>query len=109
MCYIALEHLGSFRQRFPLLLKDAASPANRLNNAVLLVVLAVAASIIVPLYSTRMLPNEDGKIFSGGSCWADLPLHMHVAESFLHGRNQDVSWGQLMSPIFAGEGRDWGV
>ena len=55
------------------------------------------------LYSSRMLPMENGKIMSGGSCWADLPIHMHIAESFLQGRNQDVSFTDMHSPVFAGE------
>ena len=28
---------------------------------------------------------------------------MHIAQSFLSGRNQDVSWGGMQSPVFAGE------
>ena len=32
----------------------------------------------------------NGEIYSGGSCWSDLPIHMQMAESFLQGRNQEV-------------------
>lgn len=65
--------------------------------------LAVAAYFLVPLYSSRMIPEEDGQIFSGGSCWADLPIHMTIVNSFLSGRNQDVSLADMQSPVFAGE------
>jgi len=55
-----------------------------------------------PLWSSRFLyPREDGSVRSGGSAWADLPIHMHIAESFLKGRNQYISFFNLHSPIFA--------
>ncbi len=58
---------------------------------------------MVPLYLTRFFPeDEHGNVYSGGSCWADMPIHMHFANSFIYGRNQDVSWS-MQSPIFAGE------
>jgi hypothetical protein len=63
----------------------------------------VSSLFLVPLYSSRFIPEHDGKVWSGGSCWADLPIHMHIANSFLHGRSADVSWGGMQSPIFAGE------
>jgi len=66
---------------------------------------AVIAIPLFRLYSTHMIPWEDGRIYSGGSCWADLPIHMHIAESFLSGRNNDVSWGDMHSPVFAGAWR----
>lgn len=66
------------------------------------VVVFALSWFLVPLYSSHMIPEEDGKVYSGGSCWADLPIHMHIAYSFLSGRNQDVSWGDMHSPVFAG-------
>ena len=44
--------------------------------------LVLAAAIFLgPLYSSRMIPeDEQGNIYSGGSCWADLPIHMCVAQ-----------------------------
>ena len=68
-----------------------------------LCIFVVLGAVLWPLYSSRMIPQHDGKMWSGGSCWADLPIHMHIAEAFLQGRNSDVSWGALGSPVFAGE------
>jgi len=74
-------------------------PAAMLLYAFLLVI----GVIMWPLWSSRFLPeNDDGSVRSGGSCWADLPIHMHMAQSFLVGRNQDISFFGLHSPIFAG-------
>ena len=42
-------------------------------------------------------------IYSGGSCYGDLPIHMYLAESFLIGGNKHISWSGMTSPIFAGE------
>ena len=56
------------------------------------------------LWDTRFLPEKsDGQVFTGGSCWADLPIHLHLANTFLLGRNQDVSFKEMHSPIFAGK------
>lgn len=58
---------------------------------------------LYPTYSARMIPMRDGKTWAGGSCYGDLPIHMTIAESFLVGCNQNVSWGtRMISPIFAG-------
>ena len=101
------EHLDGFFDKIPKFFADRGGPrAPAHSNSVLGLLMVVAALLLVPLYDTRMLKPEGedgGKIFSGGSCWADLPLHMTMAESFLHGRNQDVSWSQMVSPLFAGE------
>lgn len=37
---------------------------------------AALGAALYPLYSSRMIPEENGKVYSGGSCWADLPIHM---------------------------------
>lgn len=66
-------------------------------------ILAIATFILFPLYWSRMLPEQNGSIYSGGSCWADLPFHMAVVNAFLTGRNQDVSFTDMHSPVFAGE------
>lgn len=65
--------------------------------------LALSAALAAPmwtLYSTRMIPEQQGSLMSAGSCYGDLPIHMQIAESFLSGCNQDMSWGGLRSPIF---------
>lgn len=71
--------------------------------ALLWVSLIIMGVFFWPLWSTRFLPeNPDGSVRSGGSCWADLPIHMHMMQAFLVGRNQDISFFGLHSPIFAG-------
>lgn len=101
MAYLVGSRLTAFtaemRRRF------ARGLASERGDALVAAALTGIGSLIFwPLYSTRMIPEENGRIFSGGSCWADLPIHMHIAESFLSGRNQDVSWGDMHSPVFAG-------
>ena len=101
LAYAAYEHFGGFRRRLPALVRAAfAAP---LDSALAAACVGAAAALLVPLYSSRFIPEHDGKVWSGGSCWADLPIHMHMAQSFLEGRNKDVSWGGMASPVFAGE------
>lgn len=33
-----------------------------------------------PLYSSRMIPDVNGYLYSGGSCYGDLPIHMQIAK-----------------------------
>ena len=81
----------------------ARFPAQRTDLLVSLALAAAVSCVMWPLYSTRMIPERNGVLLSGGSCYGDLPIHMYLAESFLVGCNQDVSWSGMMSPIFAGE------
>jgi hypothetical protein len=101
--YVVYEHLTSFWEALPRVTAAAAGKAERVDLAAVGGVTAVASAFLWPLYSSRMLPTENRRIMSGGSCWADLPIHMHIVEAFLSGRNQDVSWGGMHSPVFAGE------
>ena len=55
------------------------------------------------LFSSRYLvENPHGGINSGGSVWADMPIHMTFANSFLYGANRGVWLLNMQSPIFAG-------
>ncbi len=64
----------------------------------------VTALVMTPLYSSRYLYEEaDGSVMTGGSTWADLPIHLHFANAFLYGRNRAVYFHGMHSPIFAGE------
>ena len=55
-----------------------------------------------PLWWTRYFPEDtDGNVHSGGSVWADGPIHLHIAHSFMYGRNQEVSFTGLQNPIMA--------
>jgi hypothetical protein len=108
--YLVAERTPSFLREMRRRLAEGATArakgvwlSQHADSLVAAALVGVGALFFVPLYSTRMIPEQDGKIFSGGSCWADLPIHMHIAESFLSGRNQDVSWGDMHSPVFAGE------
>ena len=67
--------------------------------------LAVFASVVgAPLYSSRYLAEDaQGNMWTGGSTWADLPIHLHMANSFLYGRNRVVYFDGMHSPVFAGE------
>ena len=58
---------------------------------------------LFPLYSTRMIPEVHGMLWSGGSCYGDLPIHMQISNAFIHGCNMQISWSGMKSPIFAGE------
>jgi hypothetical protein len=107
MIYVVYEHIPGFRARIGPVLAAAfaggSADGGRTDTLLGAVVAGLASVLFVPLYSSRFIPEHDGKVWSGGSCWADLPIHMHMAESFLNGRNQDVSWGGMHSPVFAGE------
>lgn len=85
--------LGSLGAFLPLRAPDIA-----------LVALQCALAYVVwPLYNTRMIPEQHGFIWSGGSCYGDLPIHMQISNSFIFGCNTQVSWSGMVSPIFSGE------
>lgn len=47
----------------------------------LVVGIVIVATISVPLwslYSSHMLSESAGRVWAGGSCWADLPIHSEV-------------------------------
>jgi hypothetical protein len=77
----------------------------KIDSILILLVCFLSSLGLWGLYSSHMIPIDpaDGNMYSGGSCWADFPIHMAIAESFLQGRNMDVSFNQLTSPVFAGE------
>ncbi|KAA0148480.1 hypothetical protein FNF29_06697 [Cafeteria roenbergensis] len=63
---------------------------------------AVAGVLSYPLWDSHMLTTkEDGSVWTGGSCWADFPIHLHISNSMLHGRNKVMSFSSMHSPIFA--------
>ena len=102
MLYIAWAELGEFRRRIGPAAKSWLASLS--SEWMLFATLIVWGVLMVPLYLTRFFPeDEQGNVYSGGSCWADMPIHMHFANSFIYGRNQDVAWGTMHSPIFAGE------
>ena len=47
---------------------------------VLIVLELILGLWLWPLYSSRMIPEQHGNIFSGGSCYGDLPIHMQIAK-----------------------------
>ena len=50
--------------------------------------LAVFAPVYAELYATRMMrPGADGALYSGGSTWYDIGLHLAISTSFAHGEN----------------------
>lgn len=83
--WIVAEHYKPFWRAWQTLLAKGLG-ADRTDAYVLAATLGALSLVFWPLYSSRMLPEENGKIMSGGSCWADLPIHMHIAESFLQVR-----------------------
>lgn len=103
LAYIAYEHFPGFLKRIGPSVKKAFWGTDRIDTLFAGIVTVLSSLLFVPLYNSRFIPEHDGKVWSGGSCWADLPIHMHMAQAFLSGRNQDVSWGGMHSPIFAGE------
>jgi hypothetical protein len=104
LLFLVLDKTPAFVTNLQVKLVQLWSSASAKWDHLLALIIAVAVGVVLwPVYSSHMLNEAHGMVFAGGSCWADLPIHMHVAESFLQGRNQDVSWGQMHSPVFAGE------
>ena len=83
--WIVAEHYKSFWRTWRTLLAKGLG-ADKTDFYVALATVGALSLVFWPLYSSRMIPEHDGKIWSGGSCWADLPIHMHIAESFLQVR-----------------------
>eukprot|EP00276_Gloeochaete_wittrockiana_P002526 CAMPEP_0184676414 /NCGR_PEP_ID=MMETSP0308-20130426/88339_1 /TAXON_ID=38269 /ORGANISM="Gloeochaete witrockiana, Strain SAG 46.84" /LENGTH=668 /DNA_ID=CAMNT_0027124247 /DNA_START=202 /DNA_END=2207 /DNA_ORIENTATION=- len=46
--------------------------------------------------------DGDGKMYSGGSTWGDLPFHMNIISSLVHGPNNIRRLGTWKALIFAG-------
>eukprot|EP01138_Halocafeteria_seosinensis_P008808 gb/GECG01009003.1/.p1 GENE.gb/GECG01009003.1/~~gb/GECG01009003.1/.p1 ORF type:complete len:839 (+),score=58.98 gb/GECG01009003.1/:1-2517(+) len=98
---VTWEFLPAFRKQAPILLHNAIAEAK--SQWMLWLNIIVWGYFVVPLFQTRFIPeDEKGNVYSGGSCWSDLSIHLHMAYSFIYGRNQDVSFFDLSSPIFAG-------
>lgn len=83
--WVVGEHFSSFWRVWKTLLAKGLG-ADRTDFFVAAGTVGALSLMFWPLYSSRMIPEHDGKIWSGGSCWADLPIHMHIAESFLQVR-----------------------
>lgn len=70
-------------------------------DSFIIILTIVMGCLTYPLYHMRMIREVDGGLISANSCYGDLPIHMQIANSFLIGGNQNMSWGNLESPIFA--------
>lgn len=99
---VTWEYYPAFKKKTTLIMSSVLSEIT--SQWMLWLNLFVWGIIVVPLFSTRFIPEDNERhVYSGGSCWSDLSIHLHMAYSFIYGRNQDVSFFDLMSPIFAGE------
>ncbi|HYN85588.1 MAG TPA: hypothetical protein VER32_10055, partial [Pyrinomonadaceae bacterium] len=56
-------------------------------EAGLLVVLGTCALVFWPLFSSHMISEGPGGLYSGGSTWYDLGFHLALTNSFLYGEN----------------------
>src|SRR4051812_46055797 len=72
-CAQQLKTLPSFRITGSVLSSEARMVRNGL------IVGVAVATVLLPLYWSRMLPESNGHISSGGSVWGDGPIHMHIA------------------------------
>lgn len=107
--YLVVERFPAFWRNWKELVHKGLDKSEYRDLAWVSIIVGGLGFLFWPLYSSHMIPwdkdpGDPSKmaIMSGGSCWADLPIHMHIAESFLTGRNQDVSWSDMQSPVFAG-------
>ncbi|MGB8508909.1 MAG: hypothetical protein WCD76_10910 [Pyrinomonadaceae bacterium] len=69
--------LRGWRPRFALRSFDAG----------LCLVLLLFAPLYLRLFSTRMLAEGTGGVYTGGSAFYDLPWHLAISSSFLYGQN----------------------
>lgn len=67
-----------------------------------LAIALVTLALVAPMMSTRFVPERDGAVFSGGATWADLPIHLDLINSWLHGTNVELGFDRLESPVYAG-------
>lgn len=101
LVYLAWEYIQPFREKAPKAFANL--PREIARDWLLWLNLAVWGAFVVPLFNSRFLWEDDkGNVYSGGSCWSDLAIHLHMAHSFLYGRNQDVAFSDMYSPVFAG-------
>ena len=56
-------------------------------------------------YYHYLYEEDDYSLMSGGTTWGDIPLHISIIQSFLHGKNQYFKslFSIPYSPFFAGE------
>ena len=95
LAYAAARRWADFRREHALMRLSR-------DDALALAVTGALALLLAPTYWRRMIPERDGRLVSGGSCYGDLPIHMTIANSLLVGCNTHVSLAGMQSPIFAG-------
>lgn len=71
---------------------------NKLLTALLLLSLLGSAYF----FSTHVLEQGEAGLYSSGSTWGDLPYHLTLINSFLHGSNSAPQGFYLANPVLAG-------
>lgn len=74
--YLVLERTPSFLREFRRRASEGILKREGWDTLAAWGLTAALGAALYPLYSSRMIPEENGKVYSGGSCWADLPIHM---------------------------------
>lgn len=103
--YVLYTHPEATRKRLAglaesLRSRSVASLALELLPFALLVPLQLAVTYVM---HTHLLFEKNGNIMTGGNCYADLPFHLSVLNSFLYGKNSaDFSMFRMSEVIFDG-------
>lgn len=102
LAFLFLSYLDPFLGQLKAALPHIREERKTLTYFLPLVLTSAAAGF--QLYSSRYInEDEDGNVWTGGATWADLPIHLHIANAFVHGRNRVVYFNGMHSPVFAGE------
>eukprot|EP00002_Diphylleia_rotans_P001624 TRINITY_DN10900_c0_g1_i1.p1 TRINITY_DN10900_c0_g1~~TRINITY_DN10900_c0_g1_i1.p1 ORF type:complete len:649 (+),score=98.13 TRINITY_DN10900_c0_g1_i1:38-1984(+) len=66
-------------------------------------VVASAAALVSYIMNTHIIPPVAGELWTSGNCYADLPFHLTVLNSFLYGKNsKDFNLFAMSEVIFDG-------
>jgi hypothetical protein len=69
------------------------------------ILITISMAYISYIFYTHLLYEDRGRnLFAAGSIWADMPFHLNVINSFLHGENKYFDlFSKPKSTIYSGE------
>jgi hypothetical protein len=81
--------------------KPAGSDFFSAKTLVMFIIAILVAAVLAPLYIHHDLSRENDNFMTGGSVYADVPMHMTLISSFAHGVNSDKPFWKWESPILS--------
>lgn len=100
MVYIVAEHLQPLLRKISILRQ--LYRREMVDIAIVALLTPFTTILVGSLFDTRYIPEHGDDAMAGGSVYSDLAIHLQIARSFVQGRNNEVGFFALESPIAAG-------